>query len=792
MRLSIKARMNRLFTNGGCLDVALDHGVCNEPSFLVGLEDMPRVVDTLIHARPDAIQMAYGQADLLQSRPEKDKPALVMRHRHGQSLQRPAPPFDVGAAAEPRRADRRRAGDGRGLRGGQPVHAARRAGAVPPVRREHQPGPRRLPQIRHAADDRASGDAAQRRYAAAIRSMATPRRSSRWCGSPREMGADIIKADPTDNPEDFHRVVEAARVPVLVRGGGKEDLKAVLAEVGRADGSRGAKGMVYGRNIYQHANPKAVVNALMALIHTGADGDEAWDIYQPWLSSGRYLLGLDAGNTVIKAVLFDSRGGRSRCMRSMAGRTSRSRAMSSATSASCGTMPATAIRACIATAGDRCFGDIAAVGLRRPWQRALSAGQGRRSRCSASSRSTPRGRAFGFARSRGWRRPARDLPAAAVAVADRHAARLGEGQRAGDFARAGTAMFCKDVLTFRLTGERVSEISDMSASGMVRMPEAVYDRGCWISIGLGDAERLLPRLLDPAEYRHGDGGGFGRETGLAVRHAGHLPAISTSWPSAMGAGAVRPGEASIIAGNRGRSTRFSRPDRLPTRTSSCSTGLGPGRFVNIEIQRHLGGQSRMVCRELVERGGHWTIRSAIATRWSILSSPADDLDALPGAPSLARTLGAEYAWSALRPSWLAPRSATAARAVRWRDVRRAPAAHRRAGWRWAFRTTGRCFVAVGHASRLLVVQIFADGLGMPITVPARATGARRGDRGAGGRPARRLRGRHRGDDAAARGLRTGRRDEEALRQALPAWTVIERAATPIWCELAEKRRTRDG
>ena len=32
-----------------------------------------------------------------------------------------------------------------------------------------------------------------------------------------EMGADIIKADPTSNPEDFHRVVEAARVPVMAR-----------------------------------------------------------------------------------------------------------------------------------------------------------------------------------------------------------------------------------------------------------------------------------------------------------------------------------------------------------------------------------------------------------------------------------------------------------------------------------------------------------------------------------------------------------------------------------------------
>jgi DhnA family fructose-bisphosphate aldolase class Ia len=72
--------------------------------------------------------------------------------------------------------------------------------------------------------------------------------------------------------------VEAARVPVLVRGGGKEDLKTVLMK-SAALMKQGAQGMVYGRNIYQHDNPKAVVNALMAMIHQGAGGEEAWEIY---------------------------------------------------------------------------------------------------------------------------------------------------------------------------------------------------------------------------------------------------------------------------------------------------------------------------------------------------------------------------------------------------------------------------------------------------------------------------------------------------------------------------------
>jgi class I fructose-bisphosphate aldolase len=43
---------------------------------------------------------------------------------------------------------------------------------------------------------------------------------------------------------------------------------------------QGAVGMVYGRNVYQHANPQAVVDALMAMIHRGAGAKEAWDIYE--------------------------------------------------------------------------------------------------------------------------------------------------------------------------------------------------------------------------------------------------------------------------------------------------------------------------------------------------------------------------------------------------------------------------------------------------------------------------------------------------------------------------------
>ena len=277
MKISPKARMKRLFTNGGCLDVAIDHGVCNEPSFMVGLEDMPRVVDALIKAKPDAIQMAYGQADLLQSRPEKDKPALVMR-------------LDMG---NPYNASRHRVMWSMLQNADDPIIGALEMDAACVVVNLFMlPDEPEL--FRQCVENISRIRAACHRYGMPL--MIEPlvmlpnevRGGYQVDGDAEkivtlvrlaaEMGADIIKADPTSNPEDFHRVVEAARVPVLVRGGGKEDLRTVLMK-SAALLAQGANGMVYGRNIYQHDNPGAVVRALMAMIHDGADGDAAWDVY---------------------------------------------------------------------------------------------------------------------------------------------------------------------------------------------------------------------------------------------------------------------------------------------------------------------------------------------------------------------------------------------------------------------------------------------------------------------------------------------------------------------------------
>lgn len=279
MRDSHKVRLNRMFApSGKCLDVALDHGVFNEYSFLDGLTDIDKVVQGLVDAGPDAIQMNYGQADVLQTIPGKHKPALVLRTDVGNpyNAQTHRVMFNILQNAE------------------EPILEAIRMDAacvvvnlleLPDEPDLHRQTVENISRLRGACDkygmplmieplvmrtnDARGGyqvDGEKTTLVALVRQA-------------RELGADIIKADPTDNVEDYHEVIQAARCPVLVRGGGKADLREVFE---RSHGflQTGARGLVYGRNVFQHPNVRGVVKALMALIHDGVTPDEAWAMYE--------------------------------------------------------------------------------------------------------------------------------------------------------------------------------------------------------------------------------------------------------------------------------------------------------------------------------------------------------------------------------------------------------------------------------------------------------------------------------------------------------------------------------
>lgn len=91
-----------------------------------------------------------------------------------------------------------------------------------------------------------------------------------------EHGADILKTYYTGTPEGFRKVVEAVpAAPVLIAGGPKlESDLAVLRMVADVMAA-GGKGVVFGRNIWQHANPAGMVRALRAIIHDDARAEDA-------------------------------------------------------------------------------------------------------------------------------------------------------------------------------------------------------------------------------------------------------------------------------------------------------------------------------------------------------------------------------------------------------------------------------------------------------------------------------------------------------------------------------------
>lgn len=170
------------------------------------------------------------------------------------------------------------------------------------------------------------------------------------------------------------------------------------------------------------------------------------------------------------------------------------------------------------------------------------------------------------------------------------------------YAQTGTVLLCKDFITNRLTGERVSDISDMSGCGLTRMPEAVYDDELLALYGLSDARGLLPRLIDPADIAGHVTANAAKITGLAEGTpviGGYFDVVS----SALGSGAGLAGDASIIAGTWSINQVFSAAPVKDPNVFMVSA-FGPDRFVNIEASATSAANLEWYVREFVERGAH--------------------------------------------------------------------------------------------------------------------------------------------------------------------------------------------
>lgn len=270
-------RLNRLFNakSNRCFDVAVDHGFFNQPGFLTGIEDMRSVVKTLVEAAPDAIQLTLGMARHLQELPGRFKPSLVLRtdvaNIYGKEL--PESRFSLMIEETMLQAVRYDAAcvcvNLFQIPGAPEVHAQ----CVENILRlkpqaDYYGIPMMIEPLVFQPNEKAGGymvNGDETAITYLVRQAV-------------ELGADIVKADPTDDVSNYHKVIAAASgIPVLVRGGGRVSDKEILE---RTQGllAQGAAGIVYGRNVIQHPNPKGITRALMAMVHEGVSVDAALNL----------------------------------------------------------------------------------------------------------------------------------------------------------------------------------------------------------------------------------------------------------------------------------------------------------------------------------------------------------------------------------------------------------------------------------------------------------------------------------------------------------------------------------
>ncbi len=274
--LSTTPRLNRLFgADGKCFAVALDHAVHHEPSFLDGIENLAQVIATVAPLGPDAMLLSVGQAHLLQNLAGKNKPALILRTDPTNFYSHPTPGHVFCQMIE------------------RPVEQALALDAASVIANLFWAPDQ--PDLHHQclsnicklkAECERFGvplvvetllmihDSQGRGYRPDLdicRNVSLVRQAA-------ELGADIIKSGPVENVDDYHRIIEAAAgKPVLPLGGPKIPDEVVLSRT-HALIQQGARGIVYGRNVFQHPQPERITKACRAIVHEGASLAQAMEI----------------------------------------------------------------------------------------------------------------------------------------------------------------------------------------------------------------------------------------------------------------------------------------------------------------------------------------------------------------------------------------------------------------------------------------------------------------------------------------------------------------------------------
>ncbi|MGB9954726.1 2-amino-3,7-dideoxy-D-threo-hept-6-ulosonate synthase (plasmid) [Haloarcula marismortui] len=254
MAEGIKARLERIGTDGRMVNIPMDHGITIGPT--KGLVDIESTIDAVTRGGADSVLTQKGLASRVH--PNKNDSGYII-HLNASTTAGPDPNdkrltgtvkeavragadavsfhMNVGSDSEPRQIEQ----------AAQITKAADEFG-LPVLAMTYARGP---DVDEHDADN----------LAHAVRLA-------------EETGADIAKTAYSGDSESYRRVTEATRLPVIMAGGSPQSDREML-ENAKGAMEAGAAGVSMGRSVFQHDTPEAMARAVSMVVHDEATVDTA-------------------------------------------------------------------------------------------------------------------------------------------------------------------------------------------------------------------------------------------------------------------------------------------------------------------------------------------------------------------------------------------------------------------------------------------------------------------------------------------------------------------------------------
>ncbi|CAN5789848.1 class I fructose-bisphosphate aldolase [soil metagenome] len=257
-------RLGRLFQSisGRSFITAMDHGVTlGVPD---GMSDVPATVEKIIAGQPDGVLMGPGIFQKTsQLFAHREAPAVILRSDffvnhpyvdfHGEAYRTLITPEDAAIMGADAIIMFLMLGSGGKDMFADNVHAVARF-----TQEAHKVG---LPMIVEAV-----------LWGSNIEEKKDPQRLAFCCRMAVEIGADAIKTEYTGDKSTMADVINGTPAPVLVLGGTKSSSPGGLIQSTRDAMQAGAKGVIYGRNVWQAEDPVSISQDLRSVIHATPAG----------------------------------------------------------------------------------------------------------------------------------------------------------------------------------------------------------------------------------------------------------------------------------------------------------------------------------------------------------------------------------------------------------------------------------------------------------------------------------------------------------------------------------------